>query len=159
MEHLETLAQTYSQAPWRRQLQLIGLFLLFLVAFAVVAGIYLSVSSKAAAVGRDIQMKQKMIETYDREIEDRESHLAKILSSQEMEARARRLGFQTIQTDQIVYMKIPGYVQHRKVVLAPSTPPSLVSAPVVPAYYTESLFMWIKRQFSGKALVFSGVLP
>lgn len=140
-------------------MQLIGLFLLFLVAFSVVAGVYLSVSAKAAAVGRDIQAKQKLIETYDREIEDRESRLAEILSSKEMEDRARRLGFQPIQPDQIVYMKVPGYAEDPVVVLAPSTPPSLASAPMVPPQYTESLFTWIDRKLSSNSMVFSGALP
>lgn len=159
MEHLETLAQSYSQAPWRRQLQLIGLFLLSLVAVAMVAGIYLSVSAKASEVGRDIQRNQKLIEEYDREIEDRESRLAIILSSDEMEARALKLGFQPIQSDQVVYMNIPGYIQQRPVVLAPSSPRELTGAPMVPMQYTESLFTWIQRKLSGKSLVISGVGP
>jgi cell division protein FtsL len=159
MERLESLAHSYSQAPWRRQLQIIGVFLLCLVAVAVVSGIYLSVSSKATEVGRDIQDKQKQIVNYDREIEDRESRLALILSTEEMEARARRLGFQPIQSDQVVYMNIPGYVKQRPVVLAPSTPRSLAEAPVMPAHYKESLFAWMKRKLSENSLVLSGVMP
>ena len=49
MNHLENLAQSYSQAPWRKQLQLIGLFSLFLVSVALVAGIYLSRKEHAKA--------------------------------------------------------------------------------------------------------------
>ncbi len=46
MERVYGLTQAYSQAPWRKQLQLIGIFLVVLVFFALVAGIYLSVTAR-----------------------------------------------------------------------------------------------------------------
>ena len=70
MDRLEDFAQAYSQAPWRKQLQIIGLFSLILVFGALVAGIYLNVSARAATAGRDIQSKQEEIEALDLEIED-----------------------------------------------------------------------------------------
>jgi cell division protein FtsL len=146
MNHLETLAQTYAQAPWRRQLQLIGLFSLVLVSIALVAGIYLNVSAKAAAVGREIQSMQTQIETLDREIEDLRSQLATVLSSTEMEARALRLGFAPLSPEQTIYLKIPGYTDRQPVVLAPNSQRTLVSAIVLPEQYTESLFDWARRR-------------
>jgi hypothetical protein len=146
MERLEYLAKSYTQAPWRRQLQLIGLFLLFLVLAALIAGIYLNVSAKTAIIGRDIQAKQRMIESLDRDIEDRTARLASILSVAEMEARARKLGFEQVQPEQIVYLKLPGYVERGAAILAPYAQKTVVSAPVMPAEYTESLFTWLRRQ-------------
>lgn len=145
MDRLETLAQTYTQAPWRRQLQIIGLFSLFLTVVGLVAGVYLSVSAKAAVAGRDIQEKQAKIETVERDIEDSASRLATILSADEMETRAIKLGFQPIEPDQVKYMKIPGYTERDSVILAPASPPQLVGAPVTPPEYTESLFTWMRR--------------
>jgi len=145
MNHLETFAQTYAQAPWRRQLQIIGLFSLVLVSIALVAGIYLNVSAKAAAVGRDIQAKQSEIENLDREIEDLQSQLATVLSSTEMEARALKMGFAPLPAEQTVYLMIPGYAARQPVVLAPNSQRTLVSAPVLPDRYTESLFDWARR--------------
>jgi hypothetical protein len=148
MDRFSTIAQSYSQAPWRRQLQLIGLFSLFLTLTALVAGIYLSVSAKAALAGRDIQNKQAEIETVDRDIEDSTSRLAAILATDAMEARAKKMGFEPIQTDQIVYMKIPGYTGRSNVVLAPESPPQIVGAEVTPPEYTESIFVWIRRELA-----------
>lgn len=159
MEHLETFTKTYSQAPWRRQLQFIGLFLLGLVLVALVAGVYLNVSAKAAAVGRDIQEKQRRIETLERDNENLTSRLATILSFSEMEARARRLGFRPIQPDQLVYLHIPGYIDRRVVVLAPTTPRQVVGAPIMPEEYTESLFVWLKRQLVDNGFNLAEVLP
>ena len=158
MNRIDYLAQTHTQAPWRKQLQVVGLFLLFVVGVSLVAGIYLSVSAKAAAIGRDIQEKNVLLDAYDREIEDMRSRLAAILSTEEMEARAYKMGFRPIQPDQIVYARIPGYSEPQ-VVLAAKTPRSVVGARVMPQEYTESLFLWIKRQFSNQNLVLSGVNP
>jgi cell division protein FtsL len=148
MNHLENLAQTYAQAPWRRQLQIIGLFLLVLVSIALVAGIYLNVSTKAGAVGRDIQRMQGEIEDLDREIEDLQSHLATILSSSEMEARALKMGFAPRPAEQTVYLNIPGYVGRQPLVLAPNSSRTIVGATVLPPQYTESLFEWARRRLS-----------
>ena len=49
------LLQAYKQAPWRIQIQWIGLFLLGLVLVASIIGLYLSISAQAAASGRSIQ--------------------------------------------------------------------------------------------------------
>jgi hypothetical protein len=159
MNKLGTIAQSYTQAPWRRQLQLIGLFSLFLTLTALVAGIYLSVSAKAALAGRDIQNKQAEIESVDRDIEDRASRLAAILSTDAMADRARKMGFEPIQPEQIVYMKIPGYTGWNGVVLAPASPPQVVGAEVTPREYTESVFAWMRRELATNVYQLVGGTP
>jgi cell division protein FtsL len=159
MNRLDNLSQAHTQAPWRKQAQFVGLFLLFVVGVSVVAGVYLSVSAKAAKVGRDIQDKNDLLDAYDRENEDMQSRLAAILSTEEMEARAFKMGFRPIDAEQIVYSNIPGYVEQDRVVLASETPRAVVGARVMPPEYTESLFSWIKRQFVSQNLVLSGVTP
>jgi cell division protein FtsL len=159
MNRLENIAQSYTQAPWRRQLQLIGLFSLFLTIAALVARVYLSVSAKAALTGRDIQAKQAQIETVERDIEDRASRLAAILSSDAMEERARKMDFEPIAAEQIVYLKIPGYAGYSSVILAPDSPPQVVGAEVIPYEYTESVFAWMKRKLSGNMYRLVGGTP
>jgi cell division protein FtsL len=157
MNHLETFAQTYAQAPWRKQLQFIGLFSLVLVSIALVAGIYLNVSAKASAVGRDIQSMQSEIDVLDRDIEDLQSQLATVLSFSEMEARAHKLGFELVSEEQTVYLNIPGYTTRPPVTLAPNSQRTLRSAPVLPAQYTESLFDWAKRNLRSISISVSEV--
>ena len=146
MNRLEDFAQAYSQAPWRKQLQIIGLFSLILVFIALIAGIYLNVSARAATVGRDIQSKQDAIELLDLEIEDLQSQLAMILSWPAMDARARAMGFQPVGPEDVLYLPVPGYVERQPAVLAPYTERPIVDAPVLPPEYTESLFEWLNRQ-------------
>jgi len=146
MDQLENIARSYFQAPWRKQLQIIALFLLGLVIIALVAGVYLSISARATAVGRDIQKMQREISNLDKVNESLQSDLAKILSSSHMEARARTLGFIETPPDQIVYLKVPGYVERQSVILAPSSDRNVVRAISMPPEYTESLFEWVYRQ-------------
>jgi hypothetical protein len=146
MDQFENLARTYSQAPWRRQLQVIALFLLIVVLIALVAGVYLSISAKSTAVGRDIQAMQSEIAKFDRENEDLQSQLAKILSSSQMEMRAENLGFVEVPPDQIVYLNVPGYVERQPVILAPSNERQVISAVSIPPEYTESIFEWLARK-------------
>lgn len=146
MEQFENLARNYSQAPWRKQLQVIALFLLIVVLIALVAGVYLNISARGTAVGRDIQSMQADITKFDRDIEDLQSELARILSSSQMEIRADNLGFVEVPPDQIVYLNVPGYVDRQSVILAPTSERTVVRAIAIPPEYTESIFEWLARE-------------
>lgn len=156
---MDKYSQSYSQAPWRKQLQFIGLFSLVLVFAALVAGIFLNISARAAAVGRNIQYMQDRIETLDREIEDLQAQLALVRSVEVMERRARDMGFSPVQGEQIVYLKVQGYVEPRPVVLAPYQGRAVPGAPVMPSSYTESLFTWLRRQIGSASLFSMEVTP
>ncbi len=66
----KNLVQAYKQAPWRTQIQWIGIFLLVLIGVAVVAGVYLMISGRAAATGRRIQSLEAEISALEMEIND-----------------------------------------------------------------------------------------
>lgn len=155
MDQLESIARTYTQAPWRKQMQWIALFALGVILVALIAGIYLNISARSTAVGRDIQDMQATIVVFDRENEDLQSQLAHIYSSSQMEARARELNFETIPPDQIVYLKVPGYSERQPAELAPNTERSVVRAISMPPEYTESIFEWIARYAS---VIYSSVV-
>ena len=91
MYKVQSITQAYSQAPWRKQLQWIGLFMLALIFAAMVAGIYLSVSAQASTAGREIQIMYGEMEEIRRHIEDSESQLAILNSNAVMEKRAEEL--------------------------------------------------------------------
>ena len=107
MEQLEGLAQTYIQAPWRKQRQIIGLFALVLVLMALVALLYLNISARATSVGRQIQAMQEDIDELNLEIEDMQSSLSLILSAEEMERRAIANGFRFLESEDILILKRP----------------------------------------------------
>ncbi|HJW90112.1 MAG TPA: hypothetical protein VJ436_05695 [Anaerolineales bacterium] len=146
MDSVQRLTQAYSQAPWRKQVQLIVWFLLGLIMVALVAGIYLSVTARAATYGRRIQEIHVAMEAIEREIEDLETQLAESTSNREMEKRAKKLGFRPAGVEDMIFLAVPGYSRPDGVVLAP--PPGLPVAPPgsLPAEYTESLFDWLRER-------------
>ncbi|HBF41372.1 MAG TPA: hypothetical protein DDW19_06275 [Anaerolineaceae bacterium] len=135
----------FRQAPWRVQLQYIGLFLLALVSILVVAGIYLSISGQAAAAGLASYDNDQKRQDLERQIADRKARLALMTSASVMEARAKELGFERIDPSQAVYMEMPGYTGKSPVVLAP--PPGIATTvePVIKSTYRQSLWDWLFR--------------
>ncbi len=145
VERVKNITQAYSQAPWRKQLMFIGLFLLIVVFVALVAGIYLDVTARAATVGREIQLMQSEIEDLKMDNADLMTKLAALNSTQVMQERARKLGFEPIERDQVTFVVVPGYVPPQQPRLAPPPGPVKAVAASLPAEFTESLFDWIRR--------------
>jgi len=99
----------YKQAPWRVQLQWIGTFLLAVLGLAMVAALYLDVTSQAAIAGRSIQdLSAEMIASQQANA-DLETQLAEKTSNSSMEDRAKNLGYQSVDTSQMEYLVVPGY--------------------------------------------------
>jgi cell division protein FtsL len=147
MNSVQRFTQAYNQAPWRKQLQLIGLFLLILIMGALVAGIYLSVTARASTIGRNIQYMRSDMEKIERDIEDLETKLAFILSNKEMQDRAGKLGFQPAEPGQAVFVVVPGYSGPDAISLAQPPGPVIHQAgPSLPSDYTQSLFDWLRER-------------
>ncbi len=154
MDNVRLLTQAYSQAPWRKQIQFIVLFLLVLVMVALIAGIYLNISARSVAAGVEIQEMESNIEDVQQSIQDLETQLAFMTSSSVMEERARGLGLQPVDASQIEYVEVPGYSERQGPSLAPSSEPKVIAAPGVSPEFTESIIDW----FIKNVLTPSGVL-
>jgi cell division protein FtsL len=145
METVRNLTQAYSQAPWRKQIAFIGLFLLLVVFLALVAGIYLDVTARTATMGREIQFMQREIDEHKLVNADLETQLALLTSAEVMEQRAQVLGFEPIALGQQEFLFVQGYLPPRQIVLAPPPVPVQVQAAALPTAYTASLFDWFAR--------------
>jgi len=145
MENVRNITQAYSQAPWRKQMMFIGLFLLVVIFAALVAGIYLDVTARTATIGREIQLMNTQIETLKITNADLESKLAFMSSMDEMERRARSLGFERREKEQAMFLVVPGYVPRQHIRLAPPPGPVKTVAAALPSVFTESLFDWFER--------------
>ncbi len=146
MYRVQNITQAYSQAPWRKQLQWIGLFMLALIIVAMVAGIYLSVSAQASTVGREIQIMYAEMEDIRRNIEDMESQIAYLVSNSEMEKRAEELGFLPVESDEIFYILVPGYINPGQANLAEPPGSTLPAIPTISPEYTQSLVDWLSER-------------
>ncbi len=155
MNRGQRLIQAYRQAPWRRQVQWIGLFLAVVIFASVVAGVYLSVTARAAAYGRKIQDARYDMEIIEKEIENLETELAGLTSVEEMEARAEALGYRLIQKNQMIHLTVAGYggrpLANQSVVTEESAPENAT----LPPEFTLSLIEWFQMTVRGWAVKYS----
>jgi cell division protein FtsL len=140
MNNISHFFQKYQQASWRVQLQWLVLFVLGVVAVALVAALYLSVSARATQTGREIQSLEAAISSGERVNADLESQMAEVTSIQAMKERAIALGFQPVDPTEITYVRVSGYEPPSAINMASQeTQPS---ASVISPEYTQSLFDW-----------------
>lgn len=145
MDRGQQLIQAYKNAPWRRQLQVIGLFSAVVAFIAIIAGVYLNVTARAATFGREIQLYQSDIRQIEQDIEDLEAQLADLTSARFMQQRAEELGFKPVQKGRAIYLKVPGYAGRQTAVLVSDAPTTQPLDAQLPPQYTESLVDWVRR--------------
>lgn len=138
----QRIIQAYRQAPWRVQLQWIGVFLLALVGAMLVAGVYLSVSAKATAAGSQIHDLELERENLHISIADLRTQLAHLNSSVVMSVRADAMGYKTASEDDIIYLPVPDYSGRQVVLLAPPPVVQTQTASLIKPAYKESLWEW-----------------
>ncbi len=178
MESVHNFTQAYSQAPWRKQLHIIGTFLLIVVSIALVAGIYLNVTARAAAIGREIQGMQVRlgglqrvtsdpqaepeplpIEELEQRIADLQAELASLTSYEVMYERARALGLRPVNPEEVLYLEVPGYVEPQTAILAPPPEPVFVSTRGISPAFRQSLVDWVKLQILQTSDLWKEVQP
>ncbi len=137
------LIQAYGQTPWRRQMQMIGFFAAAVSSLALLAGLYLNVSARAATAGRKVQDLQDERAQMEQQIENLETELAFITSVDMMQQRAKDLGFAPLQPGTVSYLSVQGYRGIASVQLAPRAGSQFGAASRLPAAYTQSIFDWL----------------
>ncbi len=164
MEQVRKLTQAYPQVPWRKQQEIIGTFLLVVVALALVGYIYLNVSERTDTKGRQIQDMQVRLQGVQRvdfdyekealpieelkiEIADLEAQLAVLTSREVMSARAEAMGFDPYEPDDALYLEVPGYVIKESSALAPSPVAQQADVILLQPAYTQSLIDVVKAKW------------
>lgn len=135
--------QAYSQTPWRRQMQAIGFFAAVVASLALLAGLYLNVTARAATAGRSVQDLQDQRAQLQQQIENLETNLASITSIENMQARATDMGFAPVQPGAMTFLTVEGYRGRVAMQLAPRAGSQFGLRTRLPAAYTESLFDWL----------------
>ena len=142
METVDHLVHAYKQAPWRIQRQWGSAFLLAVLGSAMIATLYLMVTSQAAIIGREIQDLRQDVAESERISADLSTELARLTSKDEMASRALAMGFRPVGPNELEYLLVPGYVAPKGVMLAtePEIKPNL---PSIPQEYMQSLLDWM----------------
>jgi uncharacterized coiled-coil protein SlyX len=139
------LVHAYRVAPWRVQRQWIGNALLVVVVLAMVAALYLNVTSRTAIAGREIQDLNDSIASSRQVSSDLQTQLAGLTSASSMEDRAREMGFRPVEPAELEYLVVPGYVAREAIDLSSSSP-SQLNALTIPPEYNQSLLDWMDEQ-------------
>ena len=139
--------QAYKQAPWRRQIQSIGLSLLPVVAIAAIISLYIIISAQAATAGLQIMNLHYEEEEILRTIANQRTQLGWITSYSQMQKRAERIGYEVAQESNLGYIMIAGNQGQNAVLIAP--PPGIEneSTPLVNEWYNQSLSNWFLNTF------------
>ncbi len=141
--------QAYKEAPWRRQMQMIGFVASGVVVLALIAGIYLNITARSATTGRIVQQLQSDRAELEQRIEDMQTQLASILSVEQMQKRATDLGFAPVSPSSVIYLTVPEYTgRPTGAELAPQAGSNFDEVAPLPAAYTDSLFDWLAALFA-----------
>jgi len=138
--------RAFRQAPWRTQTQAVAAWAIILLIVAVLGGLYLSVASRAATAGRDLQNLELRKAALLQGNDELRAELARLRSTTYLYDRARGMGFYPAQDDQIEYLSINNYPA---AVLAP--PPPVAAAPptqmaALGSWFVETLNHWLTGQ-------------
>ncbi|HNT55594.1 MAG TPA: hypothetical protein PKG95_12825 [Anaerolineaceae bacterium] len=136
----KNLIQAYRQAPWRTQIQWIGLFLLGLVGIVLMTGLWLSITAQATAAGVEIQNLEYEREDIQRKIADLKTQYAYLTSAAVMEERAAALGYIRADMKQAVYVIVPGYTGRQPEILALPITFEADKVDIIKPVYTQSLW-------------------
>jgi len=147
IQNVNHLVHAYKIAPWRIQRQWIGNALLVVVALAMIATLYLDVTSQAAIAGREIQDLTAAITTSRQASADLQTQLASLTSVQIMEQRALEIGFRPMKPGEAEYLVVPGYSVLEPAILS-STPVLQMSKLTIPPEYNESLLVWMDKKIA-----------
>ncbi len=137
--------RAFPQAPWRTQTQAVAAWAITLLIVAVLGGLYLAVAARAGTAGRDLQFYEARKAELIRSNDELRASLAQLRSVTRLANRARELGFQPAQPDQIDYLAVPNYPHPTATIAAEATP----TAPVPPATLGQWLVATFNRLMTG----------
>ena len=150
IQNVEYLKHAYKIAPWRVQRQWLGNALLVVVALAMVATLYLDVTSQAAIAGREIQDLTASISDSQQVSADLQTQLASLTSARVMEQRALDIGFRPMESGEAEYLAVSGYSVLEPDILS-SAPILQLSTLTIPPEYNESLLDWMDKKIANSA--------
>ena len=153
------LKQAYQQAPWRIQVQRLRTFLLLILVFTLVTGMYLYISAQAAVAGLNIQQGEDRRDVLMRDIASLNIELGKLNSVANMEERAIKAGYKPVPPDKGMYVMVPGYSGRPQVNLAPPPGPDSLPEATLKPEYTQSLWELLFQTVNGLHFNPGGLQP
>lgn len=141
------LARAFKEAPWRTQTQAVALVSISLLVVAIVGSFYLTVASRAATAGRDLQRLEAQKTVLAQANDELRAELADLRSVERLVQRALALGFRPANPDQIHYVRVDNYPYTAQTTL----PPRAVAPEATPTALAQATD-WLAQALQGLML-------
>lgn len=142
------LLRAFREAPWRTQTQAVAVVSISLLVIAIIGGFYLTVASRAATAGRDLQelevTKTQLVQANGELL----AELAALRSVTRLAARAQALGYVAANPEQIDYLKVAEYPYTAQT----SAPPRAAAAPEPEPSTLSQVADWLAQVLQGLVL-------
>ncbi len=136
------IEHTLDRSRWRPQRQALALATLGIFVLIIIGALYLSQSSSATALGRQLEDLISQRDDLEQQNEQLKADIASLQSMPRLQARAEELGFRAAGADDIEYLVVDGYDPDQQTAAIPL---ETKTAPV-PAY-DESFSGWLQQQW------------
>lgn len=152
--------QAFQQAPWRVQIQRLGLIFIALVIFGLTAGVYLSITANSYAAGVEAQQYEDRRDELGREIADMQTQKALYTTTSNDEKRASSLKFEIPSQDKVLYLIVPGY-SGRQLDIKTSPASQDIKHSLIKPAFTQSLWEYLVQGIllMGNDIKPGGILP
>jgi len=153
----ESLIQAYSNSPRRQKLQIIGSIFMAIVIASVMLILYLVMSARVVAMGRQLQQAKDDIDQLVYLSVNYRNEIAYLSRFEVMEKRAKKLGFRAPYPGEVFYVPISGYDLQAQVGVdnSSNSNPAVINVNLIE--YHESLLDWIGNQLSMFLKPFEGL--
>ncbi len=136
------LEHTLDRSRWRPQRQALALATLGLFVLIIIGALYLSQSSSATALGRQLESLITQRDDLEQDNEQIRAEIASLQSMPRLQRRAEELDFHPAGAADIEYIVVDGYNPDRQ----QSVIPLETKAAPVPVY-DESFSGWVEQQW------------
>ncbi len=152
----ESLVQAYSNSPRRQKLQIIGSVFMVIVISAVMLILYLVVSARVVAMGRQVQVSKDQIDHLVYISVNYRNQIAEQTRFKVMERRALEMGYRAPYPGEVFYVPVPGYESEQVIRVVQQDP----GTPVVDVNrweYHQGLLDWVGEKIRNFLRPFEGL--
>jgi cell division protein FtsB len=146
------LQHALEDTPWRLQRQVVALAGLGFFVAIIIGALYLAQSASVATLGRQLEALIAKRNDLEQTNEQLRAEIASYRTVSRLLARARELGFEEADENQILYLYVPGYNPNRGEVAATPAPQQTKPLPT----YDESFVGWLQQQWDNLRRQFQG---
>ena len=146
------LQHALRDTSWKIQRQVVALAALGIFIAIIIGALYLAQSASVSTLGRQLEALIAKRNQLEQTNEQLRAEIAGYRTVARLLARARELGFEPVDDDQILYLYMKGYNPNRDQIAPTATPQETKPLPT----YDESFIGWLQQQWDNLVRQFQG---